>query len=87
MLSGVLEDPPLDQGMMWSKCRSSVAPHLAHLPSSRFQTSNLTLVGMTLRIFGCDGIGWSKSSSPSTATSLNLKTLHPSLISCQESTR
>ena len=49
MLSAVLEAPPLEKGMMWSKWRFTVDPHLAHLPPSRFQTSSLTQVGMILR--------------------------------------
>jgi len=87
MLTDMLDEPPLDQGIMWSKCRSSVAPHFVHFPPSLCQTSNFTQVGITLLVFECSGTGKEKSSSPSTAVSLNLKTLLPLLFSRQESIR
>ena len=73
--------------MIWSKWRSSVAPHFEHLPPSLFHTSSLTHVGITLRCFGFFGTGLSKSSSPSTAANLNLNTSLPLLLSFHESTR
>ena len=73
-MSGVKEEPPLDHGIIWSKCRSLVEPHIVHLPPSLFHTSSLTHVGIMRRGFSWEGTGTEKSSSPSTATSLNLNT-------------
>ena len=87
MLSAVFDEPPFDQGIIWSKCRSSVAPHFAHLPPSLFQTPSLTAVGITRLVLELVGTGMEKSSSPSTALSLNLKTLRPPFCSCHESTK
>ena len=39
--------PPRDHGILWSKWRSSVAPHCTHLPWSRTVTAILTSCGMT----------------------------------------
>lgn len=87
MLSAVLEAPPLEKGIIWSKCRFTVDPHVTHLPPSRFQTSCFTLVGMMRRWVDFLGTGIWKFSSPSTATNLNLKTFRPWDSSRRESTR
>ena len=44
--SAVMLEPPLEYGMSWSKCSSSVAPQMMHLPLSLTQTSFLISVGI-----------------------------------------
>jgi len=86
-LAAVIEVPPLANGRMWSKCNSSMEPHIEHFAPSRCQTSSFTWVGITLRRCALTRTGCSRSSSPSTATSLNLQTVRNSSGSVHESTK
>jgi len=59
--SATIEAPPLEYGMMWSKWRSSVAPHITHLPPSRCQTScsmglgySVEMAVLRMRTLGCE---------------------------------